>query len=101
LLTRTADSFVDHLRRHRHLNRALIFTSAAGVHRANRPTADQSGRDEIQTLGRLFANEALLAAAVAASLVSGFQALFDHFEVLGQWPYPCGEPHGSHAGVRV
>ena len=101
MLTRTADSFVDHLRRHRHLNRALIFASAAGVHRANRPTADQSGRDEIQTLGRLFANEALLAAAVAASLVSGFQALFDHFEVLGQRPYPCGEPHGSHAGVRV
>jgi hypothetical protein len=60
---------IDHLRRHRHLNRALILTVAAGVHRADRPATDQTGRDEIQTLRRLFANEALLAAAVTADLI--------------------------------
>jgi len=83
---RTADPLVDHLRRRRRLHRALILAGAASVHQANRPAADQTGRDEIQTFGRLFAHEALLAAAVAAGLVSGLQALFDHFEVLGQPP---------------
>jgi hypothetical protein len=54
-----------------HLHRALIFASAAGVHRADRPPADQSGRDEIESLGRLFANEALLTAAVLQVLSAG------------------------------
>ena len=39
---------------------------------------------EIQPLGRLFADEALLAAAVSAGLVGGLQSLFHHFEMLGQ-----------------
>ena len=46
--------------------------------------ADQAGRDKIQPLGRLFADEALLAAAVSAGLVGGLQSLFHHFELLGQ-----------------
>jgi hypothetical protein len=71
---RTADSFVDHLRRHRHLHRALIFANTASVHRADHPAADQSGRDEVETFGRLFAGKALLTAAVAAGLIGRFQA---------------------------
>jgi len=58
--------------------------SIEGSLEGNRLAADQAGRDEIQTLGRLFADEALLAAAVSAGLVGGLQSLFNHFEMLGQ-----------------
>ncbi len=81
---RTADSRGDHLRRHLYLHRAVIFAGVLSVYRANRPVAGQMGRDEIKTLGRSFAQRALLAAAMVLGLGGGLEVLLNRFRVLGQ-----------------
>ncbi len=62
----------------------MVFAGREGVHHAHRSAAVQAGRDKIQTLGKIFAGETLLAAAVSAVLIGGLLSLFHHFEMLGQ-----------------
>jgi len=82
--SRTTQTLFNHLRRHRCLDWCNRFAPTACQHRADRPPPDQSGRNEIQTLGTLFPDDTAVLATSWTLDLSRFNPFFHDFEMFGQ-----------------